>query len=102
MSENEDDKARLLALKNDYRDVFVNGGATAAQCRNVLLDILQMSRILDSDYIAHDPEGSAFQAGQKRLARLILDLLDLNGYSELLEMSDHGINLFRLNNSEES
>ena len=90
-----DDFSKVAAerkkVKDEYRKVLLSG-----EGKNVLLDLLQFCHVLTPVYSKGDPEQSAFNEGQRSVGLMLLDVLDVRGYKDLIELEQRGIDLLKL------
>lgn len=78
-------------IKDDYRKVFLD-----VDGKRVLLDLLQYCGVLRPVHVKGDIEESARNEGRREVGLMLLDILDVRGYRELLELEKEGINLVKM------
>lgn len=89
--ERRQDSERKIALKNDYRAVFM-GSSTRAQGLRVLQDLLQMTGVFLPCLGADDRETN-FLLGKRDAGLKVMELLDVRGYDGLYEMERNNLGI---------
>jgi len=77
--------------KDEYRTLFFSDAG-----KNVLLDLLQFTGVIRPVYCKGDPEESARNEGRREVGLMLLDVLDVRGYRDLLELENRGVELTKM------
>jgi hypothetical protein len=83
--------AKRKKVKDDYRAVFFSDEGKA-----VLLDLLQYTGVIRPVYCKGDPEQSAFNEGGRAVGLMLLDVLDIRGYKDIMDLERRGIELTKM------